>query len=174
MDPSEALKARIHQKIARIDERYPGVVRCDVVVEAAHHHQKKGRLYSVRIDVSMPKGELVVSHHPGKDPKKHEKVYASMNDAFQAIEKQLEKFLDLMRADIKSHDPHTRSGVVSNLFVKEGYGFLSTNDGREIYFHRNAVQNDRFSEMEIGSRARFVLAKGEGRNGPQASVVRLG
>ena len=43
--------------------------------------------------------------------------------------------------------------------------------GREVYYHRNAVLQDDFERMEIGTGVRFVASQGE--KGPQASTVRF-
>jgi cold shock CspA family protein len=58
---------------------------------------------------------------------------------------------------------------VYKLFPEEGYGFLKTPDGREIYFHRNSVLNNEYDRLEIGTGVRFVAEVGE--KGLQASTV---
>jgi cold shock CspA family protein len=62
-------------------------------------------------------------------------------------------------------------GRVIRLFREEGYGFLETPDGREIYFHRNSVLHPGFDRLEIGTEVRF--AEEEGEKGPQASTVAI-
>ncbi|HXW53192.1 MAG TPA: HPF/RaiA family ribosome-associated protein [Myxococcota bacterium] len=173
VDPSLALKTRIDEKIAKLDARYPNVMGCHVIVESAHHHQNKGRLYTVRIHVTLPGGAVMVSHHPGKNPRKHDKVYAAMNSAFSAIGRQLARIMQFQRADIKSHKTHLETGVVSNYFPEEGYGFVATADGSEVYFHQHAVHNDRFFDLDIGTKVQFYVIPGEGRKGPQAPMVRI-
>lgn len=173
LDASEALEARINEKIAKLDRRFSGLVGCQVVVESAHHHQTKGRVYSVRIDVTVPGGIVVASDHTGKNPLKHDKVFAAMNDAFAAVEKQLDKFTELLRKDVKQHAPHWHKGVVLKLSTKEGFGFIESLEGGETYFHRNAVINDDYDHLDVGVEVRYVLAEGEGHKGPQASAVKL-
>jgi len=173
LDPSEALRTRINEKIAKLNSRFPDILSCQVMVEAAHHHQRKGRLYSVRIDVTLPGSQSIVSHHPGKNPRKHDKVFAAMNNAFAAINRQLGRSNDIRRQIIKAHQDHLQDGVVSNFFPKEGYGFISTIQGKEIYFHKNSVENERFLDLDIGSRVRFIEASDEGIKGPQASLIRI-
>jgi cold shock CspA family protein len=56
------------------------------------------------------------------------------------------------------------------LLDEEGYGFISADDGREIYFHRNAVLDNGFATLRPGAEVHF--AEEEGENGPQASSVR--
>jgi cold shock CspA family protein len=63
--------------------------------------------------------------------------------------------------------PHA---LVSKLFPEEGYGFLSTPDGREIYFHRDSVLHEGFDYLKMGTEVTFVEA--EGKEGPQASTVK--
>ncbi len=53
----------------------------------------------------------------------------------------------------------------------EGYGFLTTQDGREIYFHQDSVLNRGYSSLRIGAKVTF--AEEEGEKGPQASSVRI-
>src|SRR5258708_3135932 len=110
LDYSSALESRILEKINKLSQRYDGLISCHVIVEAAHHHKTQGRLYGVSIDVKLPKGELIVSNHPGKNPLKHDKVFAAMNNAFLAIEKQLSRYKELKRRDIKEHKENWQSG----------------------------------------------------------------
>ena len=141
-----------------------------MVVESAHHHRSKGRLYSVHVNVTLPGGEVVVSHHIGRNPKKHDKVYAAMNDAFAETMQKLTRFNEIRRSDTKTHELYYDNGVVSNYFPDDGYGFLSTLDGTEIYFHRNAVEKDRFLSLDIGQKVRFMLASELGRKGPPGVI----
>ena len=69
---------------------------------------------------------------------------------------------------MKYHEelPHA---VISNLFPDNGYGFLTTPDGMEVYFHANSVLNKDFAGLKVGMKVRFVREKGD--KGPQASSV---
>jgi cold shock CspA family protein len=51
----------------------------------------------------------------------------------------------------------------------EGYGFLTAQDGREIYFDRRSVLNDAFDRLEEGTPVRYM--EEPGAEGPQASTV---
>ena len=80
----------------------------------------------------------------------------------------LEDHVRKNRGDTKWHEtpPH---GTVTGLF--EDHGFITTPDGLEVYFHRNSVVDDKFSEMVEGSAVRFTETQGD--QGPQASTVHL-
>lgn len=59
---------------------------------------------------------------------------------------------------------------MSRLFPDEGYGFLRTLEGAEVYFNKNSVLHDAFNRLTIGSRVAFSEELGE--KGVQASTVR--
>ena len=163
IDPSPAIEEAIREKADKLDRHAPRIISCRVVVETPHKHQHKGKQYQVRIDLSIPGDEIVVNREPNPD------VYVAIRDAFQAAERQLKDYRQRRRGDTKQHDeqPH---GRVVRLFPDEGYGFIATADGREVYFHRNAVLETSFDKLAVGAEVRFSEELGE--KGPQASTVR--
>jgi ribosomal subunit interface protein len=169
LPPSDAVTARIHERIAELERFDSRIIGCRVLVEARHRRQRKGRLYRVAIELVVPGGEVVVSRDPDQ-AHEHEDVYVAIRDAFNAAARQLEDEVRRTRLATKLHEvpPH---GRVVRLFVREGYGFIATADGDEVYFHRNSVVDGRFDELGIGSEVRFVVKEGEGAHGPQASTV---
>ena len=86
--PPLLAKDRIGQRVKKLEKLYPRIISCRVVAEEAHRHHHKGKLYSVRIDVTGPGGEIVASreHH---DMQSHEDFFVAMRDAFDALEVQL-------------------------------------------------------------------------------------
>ena len=170
MDPSEYVEQNIHEKIAKLETLSDHLTSCRVAVEALHRSHVKGKLYHVRIDLVLPGKELVVGHE-GHDKHAHEDVYVAVRDAFDAMTRMLKKKLDKWRpTGVKAHMPPDH-GRVTRLFLEEGYGFLETPDGMDVYFHENAVVKSDWQKLGIGSEVRFVLADGEGVAGPQASTV---
>ncbi len=167
MPPSEAMEAAIREKAAKLEQFFDHIMGCRVVVEAPHQHHRKGKLYRVRIDITVPGAELVVNRSPD-DHHAHEDAYVAIRDAFDAARRQLDTRVARRRGDVKNHElpPH---GRVLNLVPMEDYGMILTPDGREIYFHRNSVVNAEFDKLESGDEVRFAEELGE--KGPQASSV---
>jgi cold shock CspA family protein len=163
--PSEAVEAKIRQRAAELDQFSPLVQRCEVWAEAGHGHHHKGFLYNVRIRVTVPGEELDVDRQP-----EEEDIYVAVRDAFDALRRRLEDHARRGRGKIKRHaaSPQAR---VERLFPVEGYGFLKTLDGREIYFHRNSVIDGSFDDLRPGADVDY--SEEEGREGPQATVVRI-
>lgn len=168
MDPSPAVEERIRRKAAKLERFHDRIVGCTVVVEAPHRHQHKGKLYSVRLDISIPGKDVVVDRAKPID-QAHEDIYVAIRDAFSAAARRLEDHARRRRGDVKSHavPPH---GKVARLF--DDYGFVATADGEEVYFHRNSVVGSDFDALEIGSEVSLVVAENEGIKGAQASTVR--
>ena len=169
MEPSAALEAKIREKAEKLDQFHDHIMGCRVVVEQIGLHRSQGKLFQVRIDITVPGAEVVVSWDRGLDHA-HEDVYVALRDAFNAARRQLEDRLQRTRRKVKNHEapPHGRVGAYHR---EEGYGLIQIADGREIYFHQNSVLDGRFNQMGVGSEVRFVEEQGD--SGPQASTVRL-
>lgn len=161
---SDVVKDDIRQKAAKLDEFSGHIMACRVTVNSPHRHRHQGVRYNVRIDLTLPGDEVVVKRQL------HEDIYVALRDAFDAARRKLEDYERKRRGVVKLHEA-TPHGRVVRLFSEEGYGFLETPDGLEIYFHRNSVLNDAFNRLAIGTEVRFVEEIGE--KGPQASTVEI-
>ena len=96
MDPSDAVNRIIHKKAARLDGIFSGITGCRVVVESPHNSHRHGNKVRVAIDLSVPGQELVVGRDGSAAPE-HEDVYAAVNDAFRAAERQLKAYADRLQ-----------------------------------------------------------------------------
>ncbi len=83
---------------------------------------------------------------------------------------QLKEYSRERSREVKQHDGPPR-GRVTKIFSDQGYGFITSEDGREIYFHRNSVLEAGFDRIEIGAAVWFN--EEDGLEGPQASTVHL-
>jgi len=164
---SQAVRERIEARVAKLHRYYDKLIDCDVVISSKHRRAKRGTFYMVRIHLSLPKKDLIVSQEPG-DNKTHTDVYISIRDAFNALERQLKAHAEIRRREVKTEvlPPVAR---VKTIFPEQGYGFLETPDGREIYFHQNSVVTH-FERLKKGSEVAFAEEMGE--KGPQASSLR--
>jgi cold shock CspA family protein len=114
-------------------------------------------------------GETEIKKHlEVKTP--HKNLRLAINDAFKAAGRRLQEYARRQRGDVKSHAP-LQVARVSKILPDEGYGFLTSDDGREIYFHQNSVLNRAFPRLKVGSKVGLVEEPGE--KGPQATTVRM-
>ena len=75
----DALIRRHAQKLEAFDDR---IVACRVMVETPHRHHRRGAKYVVRLDLTVPRGELVVRK---TDPE----VQTAIQDAFDAARRRV-------------------------------------------------------------------------------------
>jgi ribosomal subunit interface protein len=164
---SEAVEARIREKVDMLERFHSHIMSCRVAVEAEHHHHHQGNQYHIRIDITTPRKELVISreHH---DKKAHEDVYVAIRDAFDVAKRQLEDYARVQRGDVKTHGLQS-AGIVVRLIPEKNHGFVAAADGREIYFHRNSVTGAGFDALTVGDEVRYV--EEEDDLGPQASII---
>ena len=63
------------------------------------------------------------------------------------------------------------TGTIKKLVRDRGFGFITGQDGAEVFFHRNAVQGAAFDSLAEGQAVEFDSEQGE--KGPRAANVRL-
>jgi cold shock CspA family protein/ribosome-associated translation inhibitor RaiA len=187
MDSSPAVEAKVCEEVEKLSEFYDSVMGCSVVVEIPHQHRQQGKRFHIRINLTVPGGEIVVKREPslrgsiqrtGTEKRKkeqevaapHKDIYVSIRDAFKAARRQLQDYARKQSGTVKKHEPAPRARV-NRLFPEEGYGYLETPDGGELYFHKNSVLSNEFEKLAVGTEVSFVEEAGD--KGPQASTVRI-
>lgn len=169
MEPSAALEARIRELASRLDRFSEHIMRCHVVVEAPHHHQHQGRLFEIRLDITVPGREIAIRRTRPADHS-HEDAYVAVRDAFRAARRKLQ---DYERSRFQPGKSHVAlpAGRICELNPADGFGRIETDDGRLVYFHRNSVLGHAFDELSTGTKVRFAEEPGD--RGPQASTVHV-
>lgn len=169
MDPSSAMQADVQEKADKLNQFFPDIMSCHVIVEARHRHHHQGNIYDVHIDLRMPNKEIIVSRDSTLDHS-HEDAYVAIRDAFHAARRQLQDYSAQIKQHVKSHETPAHGEVLS-LNPMLDYGIIRTPDGREVYFHRHSLLNTELEQLEEGDQVRFHEEMGE--EGPQASSVSL-
>lgn len=170
MTSTEPVERYVRTRADKLETFSDRITGCHVTIETPHRHKRHGRHHRIRIDMIVPGNELVVARDP-TGRKDQEDLYASIDAAFDDAQRLLEDHVRKERGDVKPRETPSRHGHVTKLYTYEGYGFLETQEGEEIYFHRNSVLHHGFDRLAIGTRVRFVEEAGE--NGPQASTVAI-
>jgi ribosome-associated translation inhibitor RaiA len=122
LEHSDALEADIREQVARLEEVFAGIMRCDVTVELPHRHRHEGRLFHVRITLTVPGAEpIVVSHDASqhgslKDVEEethrksadresvHRYATVAVHEAFRTARRRLREVVDELRGDVKTHN----------------------------------------------------------------------
>ena len=63
-------------------------------------------------------------------------------------------------------------GTVKWFIESKGYGFITADEGKDVFVHYSAIQGEGFKTLNEGQKVSFEVVNGE--KGPQASnVVKL-
>lgn len=101
MPSSPALENHIKLKAQKLQLFTDKITSCKVIVEVPQKHKRQGKIFGVHIDLVVPGKELVVSHKQSED------VYIAIRDAFNALERQLEKYVEKRSGHVKHHEQTT-------------------------------------------------------------------
>ncbi|PZO94243.1 cold-shock protein [Streptococcus halichoeri] len=63
-------------------------------------------------------------------------------------------------------------GTVKWFNAEKGFGFISTENGQDVFAHFSAIQSDGFKTLDEGQKVEFDVE--EGQRGPQAvNIMKL-
>jgi hypothetical protein len=122
IEPSEALERTILARAADLDTYHPQIIGCRVRVDMPHRHRERGGHVKVRIELSLPGEDVVVSREPTRHAvlkhlgdeavHKDEDVRAAhkyagvaIREAFDAARRRLQDAARRQRGDVKTRQP---------------------------------------------------------------------
>ncbi|MDX2205902.1 MAG: HPF/RaiA family ribosome-associated protein [Hyphomicrobiaceae bacterium] len=174
MDTSPSLEALIRERVDRLEKFFPRLTGCRVVVEVPHRASETGKLpIAVSVEADVPGRWAIVGRDQEERREAKQDHTAALNNAFEAVERQLEKLGDTRNDVAMVRENAAQTGMVARLFPQQSYGFIEIDNSPELYFTRNAVVGDGFDELQVGMMVQITRATDEGPMGPQASSVRL-
>ncbi len=62
-------------------------------------------------------------------------------------------------------------GKIKKLVSDRGFGFITGDDGKDIYFHSTGLQGVEFNALKVDQAVEYEV--GQGEKGPRAQNVRL-
>lgn len=158
----ETQRAEIEARLESLAEGYDDLIDLRVTGHRTRHHQHGAQ--EVRI-TCQARGREIVAARTRPD------LGLALDEALDAFEREVKRLRDKRRSLSRMQPPAPpHLGVVDRIFRDEGYGFILTDDGEQVYFHRNAVkQGLEFDRLEEADRVALNLEAG--RDGPQATSV---
>ncbi len=159
---SDAVESAIRERAGKLDSFCEHIMSCRVTAGIIQKHKHQGKLFNIRVDLKVPDAEIVINRDEAED------IYVAIRDAFEHARRKLEEYARRRRHDVKSHETETRGRIV-RLFEADGYGFIESADGTELYFHRYNVVHPDFDALRVGDKVTFL--KEAGSEGPQANRV---
>lgn len=166
----------IRTRIAKLEQIYDRLVTCRVRVDQRAKNSSQTIPPVVRIEMGIPgRPDLVVAHEPDHLQQKFQSpdLHNAINEAFRIAEEQLSEFKRQLRdrSVEPTHEGQKQMlGQVSDIDPDGEYGFILTNTGGRLYFHRNSVLSGDFEKLRRGDPVHYVEEMGD--TGPTASKVR--
>lgn len=162
----------VRQLVSKLERLVPGIIACRVAVERTQKNTRHGSPYRVRIEVTLPPGKSVIATRGPEEHGEFEPMETVIRRTFSTMTRELKQKAELRRGDVKPrHASASETGFIVRMFPEDGYGFIKTVDGREIYMHQNSVLHHAFDELEIGTQVRFESTVGN--DGPQTTSVQI-
>jgi cold shock CspA family protein/ribosome-associated translation inhibitor RaiA len=176
-ESSEWAEQEIRVRVADLEKLYGRLISCRVRIDQRAKDLSGAIPPVVHIELGIPgHSDIVVSHEPDHLLRKYQRpdLRNAINEAFRIAERQL---LDLKqqrngRTKVGDHDAGNQSlGQVAEITPSQDFGFLLTKEGGLLYFHRNAVLNGDFDDLERGDEVHYNEDVGD--TGPIATKVRV-
>jgi cold shock CspA family protein len=186
----------LEQQLVRLEKVCDYIVSIRVAVQKEQFRHQEGNPYRVRIDVRVPPNhEIVVKRNSAQHPdvrqppdaeeeaadrakrttieeqRKDEPLPALIRRAFDIARRQLQELVERQRGEMKTHPQNQVMAFVEKLLRDEGYGFLRTIEGEQVYFNKNSTLHDEWDRLVAGTGVRFTAEQGE--KGKQATSLEI-
>ena len=96
MNPSESVERQVREWAEKLETTSTRIQRCVVALEQPHRHHRQGRLFHVRVELTVPGTTLVVSGDPGEEGA-HEDAHVAIRDAFETARRRLHDHVEARR-----------------------------------------------------------------------------
>jgi ribosome-associated translation inhibitor RaiA len=134
MKSSPRVEEWIREEASKLETFYSQIMGCRVAVERPHRHHLRGSPYHVRIDLTLPGGEVVIKREAslGSGVRRagekgiskqlevetpHKRLRMAINDAFKAAARRLQDYARRQRGDVKNHQPQSRERIGGSVGV---------------------------------------------------------
>jgi cold shock CspA family protein/ribosome-associated translation inhibitor RaiA len=157
------VRQRIEQRLQALAGSHGDLIDVRIAAKTTGHHVHGGQ--EVRIAAQARGKEQIVAARTRPD------VGQALDEVVDAFEREVRRMREKRRdsRNGRAAEP-PELGVVDRVFAGQGYGFILTDGGERVYFHRNAVREGlRFHELEEGQRVGLNFEAGE--KGLQATAV---
>ena len=103
MESSPAVETRVRELANHLGVFSDRILGCRVVVDSPHRHQHQGKVFNVKVQLTLPGEDVVVDmERPDRDG--HEDVYVVLRDAFDAARRQLKARMAALRNEPNRHE----------------------------------------------------------------------
>jgi ribosomal subunit interface protein len=102
LTPSEALTQLIERRAAHLERLSDRISALRVLIDSPHQHHRNGNHYRVRLELTVPGGDLVVGHDDGARTA-DEDPYQAVRRAFDVLRRRLETLKERREGKQRAH-----------------------------------------------------------------------
>ena len=84
IEKSEAVEARVREKVSKLEKHFGRMTHCRVVLEAPHRSPQKPKVFQIKIEISLPRRRPIVVRHEREGSHANEELPLAIRDAFAA------------------------------------------------------------------------------------------
>lgn len=150
------------ERIRALAEGRTDLIDVRITARTTGHHRLGNQ--EIRITAGVRDGEIVAA-------RTREEAGLALNEALDAFEREVRTLRGKRRGRRSERVPEPPElGIVDHVVPHDDHGFILTDAGERVYFHRNAVKHGlRFDELAEGHRVALNFEGGD--KGLQATVV---
>jgi ribosomal subunit interface protein len=152
----------VEERLEALAAGHTDLIDVRIAAKPTRHHRHGAQ--EVRITCQARGKELVAA-------RTRDDLGLALNEALDAFEREVHRLRDrrtLKRGERPAEPPYL--GIIDRILPEQGYGFILTDGGERVYFHRNSVHGGLvFEGLAEGQRVGLNLEAGD--KGPQATTV---
>ena len=159
---SEEIREDAEARLQRLADGHTDLIDTWIDVARDGHHRKGNGRVAIRCQA---RGTELVAHGEREDAE------LALHEALEVFEREVKRMRE-RRKDRRLERPAapTLRGVIDRVHPQQDHGFLITDAGERVYFHRNALAGGlRLESLTEGLAVALEMEGGE--HGPQATVV---
>jgi ribosome-associated translation inhibitor RaiA len=80
---SEAIEQRVRNKVAKLEKHFGRMTSCRVLLEAAQRNAQKPKVYTIKIEIGIPRQRSIVICHERTGAHASEELTLALRDAFE-------------------------------------------------------------------------------------------
>lgn len=91
LERSEAVEAKVKDKVAKLQRHFERMTACRVVLEAPQRNAAKAKLFRVKIEIAVPSGAPIIVTHDREGASANEDLPLAIRDAFDAATRRVDE-----------------------------------------------------------------------------------
>lgn len=101
---SAAVEMQIRERTEHLEHLFGRLTSCRVIVEGRHRPQRAGKVFHLRLELTLPGRVIAVGHGPA-ELHPHDDVFVAVRAAFDSARRQLDHHARRRRSEARSHSP---------------------------------------------------------------------